>query len=169
MTLAGGTSRFNHALSITSIVLSSMASAVTIGVVGSGRDCSAEEGGRSAGDYVVLMLAVGGLIGSTLMSVHKLLGPAELQREHDFYSDMYEQLRKEIDMQLMLEAPSDGKQCTRACVFVSLHEFVKHCKNRMDILVDKAPSIPSGVQRRFKRMMDAGLERPSSDIGDELA
>jgi hypothetical protein len=62
---------------------------------------------------------------------------------HDMYADMYANLSNEIDMQLILDDSFDSK------MFVNKREFIKYCKGRLDILVDKAPPIPKGIIRKY--------------------
>lgn len=128
----------NHATMVSSIVLSSVASASSLGVASVGDPCA-----RAASWFIVAFNAVG-LAASCIISVHRFLGLAELQKEHDFYSDMYDMLAKEIDMQLALDAEADGAQR----MFASLGEFSKHCKGRMDVFIDKGPALPAFIARR---------------------
>jgi hypothetical protein len=119
----------NYGLMIPSIILSSAAGFGTIGI-GSNPNIG---GGI---DWTLVALGVIGVISTCLVSVHRLMNAAELQREHDLYSDMYACLVNEIDMQLVLD--EGGEHCK---VFTNKQEFVKYCKSRMDMLMDKAPPI----------------------------
>lgn len=132
----------NHATMVSSIVLSSIASASSLGVVTVGDTCAS----RATNWFVVAFNAVG-LASSCIMSVNRFLGLADLQKEHDFYSDMYDMLTKEIDMQVALDR--DARDAMR--MFVSLGEFAKHCKGRMDVYIDKGPAIPGFIERAHVR------------------
>ena len=131
--------KLNHGLMIPALLLSSVASlgATSIGAMGLGHSNAT----TSAVDWPLLMVGVVGLASTCMLSVHRLMNAAELQREHDLYSDMFTTLANEIDMQLVLDESGVSK------MFTSKHEFVKYCKGRMDVLIDKAPPIPKTIMR----------------------
>lgn len=141
----------NHALSISSIVLASIAGASTIGIVTNGGSSSSSNDSSSSFTTSALMLAFGasGILASVLQSVHKLLGLAELQREHDLYSDMYANAAREVDLQMVMIATassSDEKQLQP--VFRTATELAKFVKHTMDLLEDRAPPIPARIEAR---------------------
>lgn len=125
----------NHGLMIPTIVLSSVTGIGTIGVGTNDKNC------EQTTNWVLISLGALGLISTCLLSVHRLLGCADLQREHDLYSDLYESLSHEIDMQLVLNDSGDSR------MFVNTREFIKYCKSKMDVLIDKAPPIPKKIMK----------------------
>ncbi len=131
----------NHGLMIPALILSSVTGigATSIGTLGVSNNNKCEE---VVIDWPLVVIGTMGMISTCLLSVHRLLNAAELQREHDLYSDMFESLANEIDMQLILD---DGEVSK---MFTNKREFVKHCKSRMDILIDKAPPIPKAIVRK---------------------
>ena len=147
--------RLNHGLMIPALLLSSVASlgATSLGAMG----LNHSNGPASAVDLPLLMIGVIGLASTCLVSVHRLINAAELQREHDLYSDMFTTLANEIDMQLVLDESGVSK------MFTSKHEFVKYCKGRMDVLIDKAPPIPKTIMR--KNMASYQSQMSNASIG----
>ena len=123
----------NHGLMIPAILLGSGTSVGTIGVGSSDRSCG------DTINWLLVTLGAAGLLSTCLISVHRLIGCVDLQREHDLYSDMYRSLTNEISMQLVLSNDDSSR------MFVSTREYLKFCKNSMDVLIDKAPPIPKRV------------------------
>ena len=124
----------NHSMMIPSMILSSVSGIGTIGV-------GSNEGSR----WAVVSLGIVGLLSTCLVSIHRFMNIAELQREHDLYSDMFKNLMNEIDMQLVLD--EGGQEMSK--MFTNKFEFAKYCKNRLDVLIDKAPAIPQRVANTF--------------------
>ena len=131
--------KMNHLLMIASILLTSVSSVSAIGILSSQGTCSSDDKTTS---WVLLALNSVGLLSATLVSIHRFLSVSELQEQHDLYSDLYDILAKDIDLQMALT------RSHVAPVFVSLSEFAKHCKARLDMLIDKGPSIPGFIERR---------------------
>ena len=126
----------NHTLMISSILFSSVSSALSLTVVSSGReDCNAQR------NVTLIVLNSIGVLAATILSVHRFLGLSELQQNHDYYSDMYACLSKDIEMNLALEEGSNQ-------VFRTLDECCKYCKNRIELYIDKAPAIPTFIVNR---------------------
>lgn len=134
----------NHALSITSMLLGSFSGLTVIGVASSS---IGKPSAQTDDDYyysiVIISMGVAGVLASTLASIHKFLGVAELQREHGLYSDMFENLMNDIDMHIVLDS---NRSISR--MFVNTGESLKYCKHRLNLLVDKAPPIPGTILRR---------------------
>ncbi len=117
-----------------------LSSVTGIGTIGIGSNDN-----RGAGSsWVLVALGAVGVVSTCIMSIHRFLNVAELQKEHDLYSDLYATLTNEIDMQRILDEWGESK------MFVNKLEFVKYCKNRMDVLIDKAPPIPKGILRKHQ-------------------
>ena len=132
----------NHGLMIPAIILSS---ATGIGTIGIGTSSNTPCGM----DWTLVALGLIGIASTCLMSIHRLMNAAELQREHDLYSDMFASLANEIDMQFILD-DSDGI----SKMFVNKREFIKYCKSRLDVLMDKAPPIPKSIANKHKHSHD---------------
>jgi hypothetical protein len=142
----------NHGLMIPALLLSS---ATGLGTIGIGSNSNTAEGT----DWPLVALGLIGLASTCLMSVHRLMNVAELQREHDLYSDMFASLANEIDMQLILDDDDSG----HSKMFINKREFVKYCKSRMDVLMDKAPPIPKGIARKHVDPVIARMAGPRAD------
>ena len=65
------------------------------------------------------------------------------QKEHDLYNDMFYTQANDIDMKLALEGTESNR------MFVSLAEFMKFCKSKYDLYLDKAPPIPRFIQNKI--------------------
>lgn len=128
----------NHGLMIPALILSSASSLGTISI-GSNSNTT------SGIDWPLIALGIISVASTCLISVHRFMNAAELQREHDLYSDMFASLANEIDMQLILD-DKDGI----SKMFVNKREFVKYCKSRMDVLMDKAPPIPKRIIKKHE-------------------
>lgn len=113
----------NHSIMISSILCSGIASAATIGIASTHNNSDCKKN-----DWFIVELSAIGLLSSTLISIHRFMNLSDQQKEHDFYSDMYYNLANEIDMNLALEERDDSSR-----IFVSLGEFMKHCKARYDM------------------------------------
>lgn len=130
----------NYGLMIPSVILGSTMGFGTIGVASSGSNDVTCSG--SGIDWLLIGLGVIGIISTCLASVHRLMNVAQLQTEHDLFSDMFASLANEIDMQLALDDTLESR------MFKSKHEFAKYCKSRLDVLMDKAPPIPKQIKNR---------------------
>ena len=126
---------WNHGLMIPSMIMGS--------VTGLGAIFIANKGENNDGrvDWVLVGFGVVGIVSTLLVSVHRFMNVERLQTEHDFYSDMFANISNEIEMHLTLDQKDDTK------MFKNKEEFVKYCKYRMDVLIDKAPPIPQMFRR----------------------
>jgi hypothetical protein len=142
----------NYGLMIPSVVLSSLTGVGTIGIA------SKEESGSCGNALILLAFGAIGICSTCLLTVHRLMNVAELQKEHDLYSDMFESLANEIDMQLTLDESIGSK------MFTNKQEFAKYCKSRMDILIDKAPPIPKGILKKYKPGQMTGMHACAPEV-----
>lgn len=126
---------FNYTLAIPAIVLSTIGGTGNIGI--SSSSCTGT-GGTSLLNIVFGSI---GLVSATLFTVHRYLNLPELQQQHDFYSDEFEKLSKEIHLQLIIRNDTHR-------TYASLVEFAKECKKQMDLIIDKAPPIPKHITHR---------------------
>ncbi len=140
----------NHSLMITSIMLSGLASTTSLSIVSNESNCT----GKS--NIWLIVLNSVGIFSSVLISIHRFMGISELQQNHDLHSDLYTCLANDITMNVALEGGSK--------MFHSLDEFMKHCKARLDILIDKAPPIPTFIINKTTRQT-AGSESNEQTTG----
>jgi len=127
----------NYGLTIPSLILGSITGIGTIGLASNG-----STGCQKGVDWIFVGLGIVGIVSTCLASIHRFINAPQLQTEHDLYSDLFASLHNEIDMQMTLEEAEDSK------MFRNSREFMKYCKGRMDVLMDKAPAIPKGVRRK---------------------
>jgi len=92
--------------------------------------------------YFSIGAGLGTLLSTILFSVNKLLKYPELQELHDVYGDSFEILHNEIKMQMSIKNDDELMFRTRT-------EFMKYCKYKLDMLIDKAPSIPEALEKKF--------------------
>ena len=129
----------NHGLMIPALLLSSLTG---LGTTSLGAMGNIETSSSSTTNWPLVTIGILSVASTCLISVHRLMNVAELQLEHDLYSDMFASLANEIDMQLIL----DESEVSR--MFINKREFVKYRKSRMDILIDKAPPIPKKIAQK---------------------
>ena len=122
----------NHGLMIPSIVLSSATAFGTIGIASKEEDTHIRT-------WILISMGIVSILSTCLLSVHRLMNVAELQMQHDLYSDLYASFANEVDMQILLDQVQESR------MFTNKLEFAKYCKARMDVLMDKAPPIPKGI------------------------
>jgi hypothetical protein len=128
---------YNMLTTIPSIILASVSGVSMLGIATKDANCN--------NNTAVIILGVCGLLSGTLMSINRFLRYPELQENHDIYGDSFQILYHEIELQHVISGTPDS-------VFKSRIEFMKHCKHRMDILIDKAPSIPGAIRTKFLRI-----------------
>lgn len=90
--------------------------------------------------YIIMGIAFGcmSIVSVALFTLHNNFRVAEKQSMHDLYGDSFYNLHNEIKVHLTLESSDDRGYRTLA-------EYVKECKQRLEIMIDKAPPIPDGV------------------------
>lgn len=130
----------NHSIMITSLMMSSLSSIASLTVVIGNKSCES----NTINIPLVVFNSIG-IVASLLLTIHRFLRLSELQKEHDFYSDMFCILGNEITLQIALDQ-SDAK------MFVSLSEYAKYCKQKLDILIDKDPAIPGFIEKKHMNM-----------------
>jgi hypothetical protein len=127
---------WNHGLMIPSMILGSVTGIGTIFIANNG------EKKQGQIDWVLVGFGVIGIVSTLLVSIHRFMNVERLQSEHDFYSDMFGNVSNEIEMHLTLDQKDETK------MFKNKEEFVKYCKYRMDVLIDKAPPIPEFIKSK---------------------
>lgn len=143
----------NYSLAIPAIILSTIGGTGNIGI--SSSSCNGT-------NLLNILFGSIGLISATLFTIHRYLNLPELQQQHDFYSDEFEKLSKEIHLQLIIRNDSHR-------TYASLVEFAKECKKQMDIIIDKAPAIPKSItfaeeKKRGKKLTQLGASRSTYDV-----
>jgi hypothetical protein len=134
----------NYGLMIPAMILGSATGIGTISIASNKDNADCKNGGV---DWILLAVGCVGIVSTCLISVHRYMNVSQLQTEHDMYSDMFIILTNEIDMQLTLDDANESK------MFTNKMEFMKYCKYRMDVLMDKAPPIPKKIiSRKLSRM-----------------
>ena len=94
--------------------------------------------------YFSIAAGIGALTSTILFSINKLLRYPELQELHDVYGDNFEILHNEIQMQMSITSQEE-------LIFRSRTEFLKYCKYKLDILIDKAPIIPENIEKNYNK------------------
>lgn len=123
----------NRVIMISSILMSSISSALSLTMVSSNDSCT-----TSTFTSTLIVLNSIGVVSSALLTIHRFLNLDELQHLHDLYSDSHLTLAKDIQMNMVLQ---QGEKP----IFHSIEEMTKNVKSRLDTLIDKAPAIPGFV------------------------
>lgn len=130
--------KLNLSTMIPAMLLSSISGISVIGF-GNGNDaCNTDS-------TTLIALGACSITAGALLAINKFLNYSELQQQHDMYCDGYLMLFNEILLQVAINNTSDS-------VFKNKTEFTKHCKNRLDMMIDKAPAIPKTVKKRLQKM-----------------
>jgi hypothetical protein len=129
--------QLNMWTSLTSILLSSISGVSLLGITPSSSDC-----GKTILYYVLGGL---GLASGTLLAINRFCKYPELQEQHDIYCDSFELLGNDISLHAVIHDTTES-------IFKTPIEFIKHIKNRMDILIDKAPAVPLLVRSKLRHM-----------------
>lgn len=122
----------SYCLMVPSIVLASTSALGTIGI-------ATKEPDGATRTWFLISMGIVSIASTCLLSVHRFMNVSEQQVQHGLYADLYESFANEVDMQQVL----DDDPMSR--MFVSKQEFLKYCKSRMDVLIDKAPPIPKSI------------------------
>lgn len=127
----------NFGVMIPALVLASVSG---IGAIGgsSAQKCNNDANWMSIG------FGAAALLSSTLITIHRYMNLSELQQEHDFFSDMFQNMANEVSLQMALKDSSSHQ------TYTSIDEFAKYFKRQLDNMIDKAPSIPGWVEREVE-------------------
>lgn len=136
-------SKLNILLVIPATLLSAVASTTNIGV-GSSAQKNGNESCGTESNWISIATGVMGMVSVGLYSIHRYMNVPELEKSHDYFADEYDKLRLEIRMQKIVDH-SVSK------TYLNLTEFTKSCKRDLDILTDKAPTIPAFIEKKFKQ------------------
>lgn len=130
----------NNWFSIPAILLSTIGGAANIGFSNKSDDENRKQ-------WVPIFFGCMSLTAAALFTIHRNLSIAELQQQHDFYSDEFAKLANEIKMQLYIDS-SDSK------TYKNIVEFCKDCKHHLDVLIDKAPPISMSIRNKLKKISE---------------
>jgi len=138
---------YNFAVAIPAILLSTVAGAANLVNVASDgcKDASENTMKKWLGAAFGLM----GLTAAGLFSAHRFANLAELEQQHDFFSDEFEKMNLDIRSNILLD-----NTATNRC-FTNLYEYLKYCKYELAILIDHAPALPSNIMRKFFKKKSA--------------
>lgn len=123
----------NRVIMISSILMSSISSALSLTIVSNNSECS-----NSTFTTTLIVLNSIGVASTALITIHRFLNLDELQHLHDLYGDAHLSLAKDIQMNVALQQGDKP-------VFHSIEEMTKNVKSRLDTLIDKAPAIPGFI------------------------
>lgn len=79
---------------------------------------------------------------AALTAIYNFAKLGEAQESHSIHSTEYEKLSRQIRVELLLHGTADR-------TFISLAEYIKDCKERIDKLVERSPEIPSKVIKSY--------------------
>lgn len=92
-------------------------------------------------DSFGIMIGVMGLLSAVLTGAMQLLRLAETSTSHAIHANEFAKMAREIEVELVLQGTSNKKYASRG-------EFIKQCNDRLDRLMERAPSIPDFVERK---------------------
>lgn len=152
--------KWNIISSVTSISLTSIAGMSTIIAAQYPINC------RNTHETSIPLIVIGalGISGGIAMGINKLMRFSDLSTEHDIYSDSYEIMYNDINMNLTLNRFSNHN------MFNGNDEFIKFTKFKLDRLIDKAPPILETIKKyydtKYKEKQHARPYRVSLEFKD---
>lgn len=132
---------YNFCFAIPAILLSTVAGAANL--VNISNESCINQTENPTKTWIGILFGVMGLVAACLFSIHRFANIAELQQQHDYFSDEFEKMNLDIRSNILLDNTS-----TNRC-FANLYEYLKFCKYELVILIDHAPALPNGIVRRF--------------------
>jgi hypothetical protein len=138
--------KYNMFTMIPAILLASISGVSLVGFASKTHD----DNNNNINYFISIMFGVCSILSGSLISINRLLRYPELQEQHDIYSDSFEILHHEIDLQRVIMDTDDS-------VFKNRFEFMKYVKHRIDIIIDKAPPIPGTIRSKYDRIKGVGL------------
>lgn len=127
-------SRLNFYFMIPIIILSS--STGTLGLLNAGESQFANINGVN---IISIFIGSFGFLTAILTTIHNFLNIQKLEANHNNHAIEYSKISKEIKMQIYL-SETDVK------VYSNIAEYIKQCKQKIDKLIESAPTIPSHVE-----------------------
>jgi hypothetical protein len=131
-------------ITIPAIVIAGMSSVANIGLSASGLGC--ESTSTTSINWFTMGFSASGLLAAAILTITQYLKLSEMQVQCENVSGEFEKLALEIRMHLTLLSGLDS-------TYRNVAELVKDVKKKMDGLIDKAPSLPKHVERRFHKLV----------------
>lgn len=148
-------SRLNFYFMIPIIILSS--STGTLGLLNAGETQFAIINGVN---LISIFIGLFGFITAILTTIHNFLNIQKLEANHNSHSIEYSKISKEIKMHIYL-SDTDVK------VYSNIAEYIKQCKQKIDKLIESAPTIPSHVENSLDSKLKEIRHNHAGEI-DEL-
>jgi len=148
-------SRLNFYFMIPIIILSS--STGTLGLLNAGETQFAIINGVN---LISIFIGLFGFITAILTTIHNFLNIQKLEANHNSHSIEYSKISKEIKMHIYL-SDTDVK------VYSNIAEYIKQCKQKIDKLIESAPTIPSHVENSLDSKLKEIRDNHAGEI-DEL-
>lgn len=102
-------------------------------------------------NWITVGFALASVLSSALLSIQKFVNFADLQKEHEFYCDMFASLANDAELNMSLINTNDQ-------IYANVEEFAKHFKRQMDNLLNKAPMIPPWVKKKHAHSQDSSIQ-----------
>ena len=90
-------------------------------------------------NIISIFIGIFGFITAILTTIHNFLNIQKLEANHNNHAVEYSKISKEIKMHIYLSDTDDK-------VYSNIAEYIKQCKQKIDKLIESAPSIPSHVE-----------------------
>jgi len=148
-------SRLNFYFMIPIIILSS--STGTLGLLNAGETQYAIINGVN---IISIFIGSFGFITAILTTIHNFLNIQKLEANHNNHAIEYSKISKEIKLHIYL-SETDVK------VYSNIAEYIKQCKQKIDKLIESAPTIPSHVEISLDSKIKEIRQNHSDEI-DEL-
>lgn len=94
-------------------------------------------------NIISLLVGIFGFLSAMLTTIHNFLGIQKLQSTHSFHSVEYNKISREIKMHIYL-SETDVK------VYANIAEYIKHCRAKIDKLIETAPEIPHHIEEQLQ-------------------
>lgn len=104
-----------------------------------------------------IFIGIFGFVTAILTTIHNFLNIQKLESNHNNHAIEYSKISKEIKMHIYL-SDTDVK------VYSNIAEYIKQCKQKIDKLIESAPSIPSHVENS----LDSKLQEIRNNHGNEI-
>lgn len=148
-------SRLNFYFMIPIIILSS--STGTLGLLNVGESQLMNVNGVN---IISIFIGIFGFVTAILTTIHNFLNIQKLQANHNNHAVEYSKISKEIKMHIYL-SDTDVK------IYSNIAEYIKQCKQKIDKLIESAPTIPSHVESSLDLKLKEIRDSHSGEI-DEL-
>lgn len=127
----------NHGLAIPAILLSTISGSVNLVSA-----ISSKEANNMTSYIISMICGVSGLISAGILSVHRYANYAEQEHNHAYFVDAYDKQNLDIRSNIVIDN-------TENKTYVNLYEYLKHAKNEVSLLIDKAPPVPDYSSKQY--------------------